>query len=145
VSKENLVLALNALDEHLRHPISKFSHLAAVTADRADYAAAAAKSRRGRSIKEVAEERHAHRVQEALEEMVAPDPAHELRRRLVEAVLVAGVRLSQPGCLGCAKHSAMLIRSRRSFKSVATRNPAQGVINRPHAEQVDTQLADYGL
>lgn len=109
-SNANVVLALNALECHVAHGVSTYSHAAAAT-DQVRLAGADDKT----------VDRFRRKEGEALEEMLAPNPVHELLRRLRSLAKARGL-IGEVNGLHTVRHFADQVRAARHMRSVMDRH-----------------------
>lgn len=120
-SNANVVLRLNALECLLASSVYAFSHAAAATAQ-VRIAAGENHDSRLETAYDRAVKRAERKEGEALEEMMAPDPAHELLRRLRDVARERGlIEVAAPG-LYSVRFLANKIRSARHMRSVMDRH-----------------------
>ncbi len=143
-SNANVVLALNALECHVAHNFTDYSHAAAAT-DRTRIAARENTKDRLQPAYDKAIKRAETKELEALETMLAPNPAHELLRRLRALAKERGL-IGEPCGLYSVRTLADQIRAARHMRSVMDRHKigrsgmAAGVP--AHYEQLKAVLAE---
>lgn len=149
-SAANLILGLASLDFELMAPISRYSNLAAVSADREDYYVT--RNKPG-SRKQNAMDRHARREMEALAEVDVPDPRSAQRKQIVAILRERGVvfgggyatNYTGNPCLGVAQHLANQVRAHRAFESAWAKYPGRRLANQPSWDACKAELTAAGV